>query len=166
MSCEVFSLTTQGQTVYFTLKNDRYFFKRKQKSYLRHSQPKRYRKSHTTEHFCIKILFNCTCLINFQERYIISSIQPKFKNTKSCFTCFARFVSMKLFSKSEQKQFHTHNLYKARKSTNNWSPNVDLIMETMVLSRIFLALPSLKFIYSVKVTKVWEISTVNLNVTT
>ena len=52
-------------------------------------------------------------------------------------------VNLKLFfqfCKSTQKQFHVHNLYKTRKSTNNPLSNFGIIEETMVLPCFLLAL--------------------------
>ena len=90
-------------------------------------------KSHTTEHFCMKILLKCTCSINFQERYVHNffNLAQIWAPNLCCFTYFVRFVNMKLFSKSRQKQFHIHNLYKTCKSIKNLSPYFDLIEETI-----------------------------------
>ena len=46
-------------------------------------------------------------------------------------------------SKSEQKQFHILNLYKTRKSTNNWSPNFGLVEEIMDITCIIFDVPQI-----------------------
>ena len=65
-----------------------------------------------------ELIFTVTTVV---DRSIVFSIMPKFHDWLFCdlrFLCMF-VVNLSVFCKSNQKQFHVHNLYKTCKSTNN-----------------------------------------------